>query len=354
MTRPAADLAGKLAFLADPGSYPHRAARVRLIETHFAFVFLAGRFAYKLKKPARQAGMDYRTLAARRRGCEQELRLNARLAAAVYVAVVPLTVSGRRLQLGGRGRVVDYLVKMRRLPASAMLDRRLARGAPRARDLAPVIDLLARFYSHGRRMPLAPRRYLARFAAQIERNRRALRAQRALIDWPRVQRIARLQQEVLRRGARIVGARGAHLVDAHGDLRAEHVCLEPLAVIDCLEFDRSLRRLDPHEDVALLALEIERHRPVLARGLLRQLGVRLADAIPPCLTHIYMSHRALTRAKLAAWHLGDPHFPDPTPWLARTQSLLRAAERHALAASRTAGVPRRARENANRAPRASA
>ena len=299
---------------------------MHLIETHFAYVFLAGRFAYKLKKPARQAGMDYRTLAARRRGCEQELRLNRRLAPAVYLAVVPLTRQHGRLRFGAPGRVVDYLVKMRRLPASGTLDVALARGVPTARDLGPLIELLASFYAEARPAPLGARAYLARFDAQIGRNLRAL------ADWPRARQIAGLQRQFLRRAARIAGARGAHLVDAHGDLRAEHVCLEPLAVIDCLEFDRALRRLDPHEDTALLALEIERCRPALARAFLRRLAARLKDPIPASLTHIYMSHRALTRAKLAAWHLGDPQFPDPAPWLARTESYLRIAGRHVRAA----------------------
>jgi aminoglycoside phosphotransferase family enzyme len=349
--RGAAELARKLAFLGDPRSYPHRPARVRALETHFAYVFLAGKYAFKLKKPARQAGMDYRTLAARRRGCEQELRLNRRLAPTVYLAVIPLTLRQGRLRLDGRGRIVDYLVMMRRLPATATLDHALVHGTPRLRDLAPTIELLARFYGQAVRAPLAPRRYRSRFEAQIGRNLRALRAQRALIDWQRARRITDLQREFLKRAARIVGARGEHLVDAHGDLRAEHVCLRPLAVIDCLEFDRTLRRLDPHEDVALLALEIERCRPALARAFLRRLAARLGDPVPAALTHIYMSHRALTRAKLAAWHLGDPQFPDLAPWLSRTESYLRSAERHARAALRSTLRYSRARPTRRRPPR---
>jgi len=109
-------------------------------------------------------------------------------------------------------------------------------------------------------------------------------------------------------------------------------------VIDCLEFDRGLRRLDPHEDAALLALEIEARQPALARDFQRRMGLCLGDEVPACLTHIYMSHRALTRAKLAAWHLGDPQFPDPAPWLARAAFRLRSAEHHARRALQ--GLPR--------------
>ncbi len=329
--------ARKLAFLGNPRIYPHRPGHVRIIETHFAWVFLAGRYVFKLKKPARYAGMNYRTLAARERGCREELRLNRRLAPSLYLDVIPLTSRAGRLCLDGHGRAVDYLVKMRRLPSAAMLDRMLVRRALRARDLDPLVGLLAHFYARAPRAPLPARRYVARFEAQIRGNLAVLRAFRDRIDWDRVRRIVDMQREFLRRARARLGARGAHLVDAHGDLRAEHVCLRPLAVIDCLEFDRQLRRLDPHEDLALLALEIEARRPALARAFLRRTAARLGDPIPACLTHIYMSHRALTRAKLAAWHLGDPHFPDPAPWLAKTDGWLRSAERHAAQALRLAG-----------------
>ena len=333
--RDKAALARKLAFLRNPRSYVPRPAQVTAIETHFAWVFLAGRFAYKLKKPARQAGMDYRALRARRRGCEAELRLNRRLAPAVYLGVVPLTSWQGRLRLDGRGRVIDWLVKMRRLRASATLDRALAARAVRPAELDPLVTLLAHFYSTARSAPLAPRAYVARLDAQVRRNRRALGAHRARIDWRRVTRVTHLQREFLRRAAQIVGTRGARLVDGHGDLRAEHVCLRPLAVIDCLEFDRDLRRLDPREDVALLALEIERRQPAVARAFLRRLAGRLGDPVAASLTSIYMSHRALTRAKLAAWHLADPQFSDPAPWLTKTDAYLRSAERHARRALRT-------------------
>jgi aminoglycoside phosphotransferase family enzyme len=342
MTRPgagrgrAAGLARKVAFLSRASHYPHRPSRVTTIETHFAWVFLAGRYAYKLKKPARQAGMDYRSLAARERGCREEVRLNRRLAPSVYLGVVPLTTVRGRLSLGGRGRAVDFLVKMRRLPAAAMLDRALLRRAPRIAGLEPLIALLADFYARARAEPFTARRYLARFAKQIDRNLAALRPARDRIDWARAVRIAGLQQDFLRRARRMVGARGRRVVEAHGDLRSEHVCLEPLAVIDCLEFDHRLRRLDPHEDVALLALEIERRRPALARVFLRRLAARMGDPVPACLTHIYMSHRALTRAKLAAWHLDDPLIPDPAPWIAKTDTYCRIAERHVRRALRLA------------------
>lgn len=326
----------KTAFLRRPRSYAQSLARVTAIETHFAWVFLAGRLAYKLKKPARHAGMDYRSLAARELGCREELRLNRRLAPGIYLAVVPLTLSEGRLRLDGRGRVVDYLVKMRRLPAAAMLDRKLARGKVRERALEPLVNLLADFYRRATPEPLAPRRYLARLDAQFRANRAALRPFRDRLDWQRVQWVTAAQREILRAAAETIGARGARLVDAHGDLRAEHVCLQPLAVIDSLEFDRDLRRLDPLEDLALLVFEIARGEPKLAREFLCRMSARLSNPVPACVTHLYVSHCAMIRAKLAAWHLGDPRYENATPWIAKAEDCLRRAELHARRALRLA------------------
>jgi hypothetical protein len=121
-------------------------------------VFLTDRHVYKLKKPLRGQGFDFTTPAARRRNAEAEVRLNRRLAAAVYLGVVPLTLDrGGNLAIGGKGCAVDWLVKMIRLPASRMLDNRLARGDLCHADINALADRLARFYATARRCMFARR-----------------------------------------------------------------------------------------------------------------------------------------------------------------------------------------------------
>src|SRR5271169_919665 len=105
----------KVAFLGTSAPYPERPSRVERIETHFSWVFLTDRYVYKLKKPMRNGGVDFRTLAARRRNAEQELRLNRRLAHDVYMGVLPLTLGKGGLAIAGTGGIVDWLVQMRRL-----------------------------------------------------------------------------------------------------------------------------------------------------------------------------------------------------------------------------------------------
>lgn len=332
---PKPSLESKVAFLSDPKSYPDAPRRVKRIETHFAWVFLAGSSAYKLKKPLRHGRIDYRTRADRRRGCLAELDLNRRLAPAVYEAVLPLSsdASGR-LTIGEGARIEDYLVKMRRLPLEQMLDRMLAHGTVSPARLGRVVRLLARFFRDAKRHPFRDDRYLARIRRQVLADRRTLRRLKDPICDALVGRVAAAQLAFIASEPAELAARGRCVVEGHGDLRAEHVFLgRPCCIIDCLEFDRDLRLLDPIAEIAQLALEIARRGSArIAHSLLAQFR-RCTDRYPSeAIVQFYMSLAALTRAKLAANHVGDPQFPDPRPWIARARLHLREALEHAQAA----------------------
>ncbi|HKZ74273.1 MAG TPA: hypothetical protein VJ011_09415, partial [Steroidobacteraceae bacterium] len=253
-------LADKVSFLQRAASYPQPVRNVVAIETHFSWVFLAGRHAYKLKKPVRQAPMDYLSVASRRRACEREVALNRRLAPRVYVRVVPLSRNpGGGLVLGPGAHVVDWLVKMRRLPAHRMLDRVLARGGPSPVQIQAIVDRLMAFYSATECVRMSGPEYLARMRRRVRENRQALLGPQLGVDAALVRRISATQLAYLDAGGQEVRARARRVVDCHGDLRPEHVYLgPPLAIIDRLEFSPDLRAMDPLEELAFLALECRR------------------------------------------------------------------------------------------------
>ena len=140
------DLAAKVALLRQPQTYPEAPSRIDTVETHMSWVFLTERHAYKLKKPVRYAFLDFSTRAARRRNCAEELRLNQALAPGVYLGVVPLVrdESGNA-RLEAEGRVLEWLVKMRRLPADRMLDRLIRQRAARESEIEELARRLADF-----------------------------------------------------------------------------------------------------------------------------------------------------------------------------------------------------------------
>lgn len=340
MPAPSVTFSDKLAFLRRPTSYPGHPDRIEAVETHFAWVFLTPRLAYKIKKPLRLGKMDYRSLAARKRGCQEELRLNGRLAPTVYHSLQNLSL-GRdgSLGFGGPGRIVEYLIKMRRLPRAAMLDQALTRKLVTRRQLDRLARRLAQFFAAAPRQPMAPASYLARLRQSVQANERALRRVSASLPPALIERVAQRERALINRLRPELARRAERLVEGHGDLRAEHVCLaEPLSVIDCLEFDPQLRRLDPAQDVALLALEIARlGNKALARAFFAAFLCATGDDIAEPALQLYMSLSAMTRAKLAAWHVGDPQFPDPRPWIRRARQCLREAQHHADRALRLAG-----------------
>jgi aminoglycoside phosphotransferase family enzyme len=170
-----ASIGDKVAFLCSPESYPERPLRVEGIETHMSWVFLNHNRVYKLKKPVRYDFLDFSTLAARHRNCEREVDLNRRLAPAMYRGTMPLTLArDGRLHIDGEGRVVDWLVVMRRLPGERMLDHAIIANSVTAGDTLRLAHLLADFYRRAKPMPAVTTRYCKHFAEEIDANRAEL------------------------------------------------------------------------------------------------------------------------------------------------------------------------------------
>jgi len=296
------------------------------IETHFAWVFLIGNRAWKLRKPVYRAPMDYRSLEARRLDSLEDIRLNRRLAPDVYLGAAPLTqAANHRLAIDGPGEIVDWLVCMRRLDRSRLLEARLARGPADPVSLQPVARLLAEFYRAA--MPAISNgpAYVARVGRQVEANHRVL-APAGIADVEAL--LARQREFIAQRSALLEQrATGGCVIEAHGDLRPEHVYLDDSpAIIDCLEFDRDLRVLDRAEELSFLHLECARiGHEATGLALLRGCLTQLADHATDALLHFYRSHRATTRAKLYVWRASEPDGGQPGGWLDHSSGYVRSA-----------------------------
>jgi aminoglycoside phosphotransferase family enzyme len=327
-------LAEKVAALQSPGTYPGRPGEIESIETHFAWVFLAGSRAYKLKKPIRLRGADLRTLPARERNCREELRVNSRLSPRVYLRVAPLALSDDGLKIDAGGEIVDWLLVMRRLPREQMLDRVIARGRVQPEDVARIVDRLVRFYRALDAEPLTAERYvdlvrsrLAEALDELERPEFGLPGDRLAASRAVLEAACAFQEGPLARRAQ-----SGRIVEAHGDLRAEHVWLgPPVEIIDALEFDRSLRVLDTAEEIAMLVVDVARLGDAdLAVALQDAYCKAAADFLPSSLFAFYAALRAITRAKVSIWHLDDAgRYPDPEPWRGRSLHFLELARRFA-------------------------
>ena len=317
----------KVAFLSRPEAYPDVAGRVEAKQTHRSWIFLTATHAWKLKKPVRTEYLDFSTPDARRRDCVKEVRLNRRLARDVYRGVVTLN-SGRQghLQLNAPGQPVDWLVCMRRLPSDRMLDEVIARRAVDEEDVLRLASLLAGFYKRSVPVRIAGPEYRRRLAAHLESARNELLKPEYRLPSNVVEDTG-FELEFLRQNQALFDNRvqAGKIIDAHGDLRPEHICLEPCqpVIIDCLEFNRNLRILDAVSEITFLALECERlGAPNIGRLILNRYSEETGDRPSEKLLAFYKSYHACVRAKIAVWHLKDNSTRDSDTWITKATDYL--------------------------------
>jgi aminoglycoside phosphotransferase family enzyme len=333
----ATDVDDRVGFLSLPESYPEHPETVSVIQTHHAWVFLTNRHAYKMKKSHRHGGFDFSTLESRRQLCEDELRLNRRLARSTYLAVVPVTREpDGRFRLNGDGRPVEWLVKMRRLPLERMLPVMAAQDRLGRDDIDRVLDKLAGFYEAAPACRVGDESYAARLEREIGEFGDALVEHRYGIARKSVERVVQRLGECVADNAERLTARQRRgfVIEAHGDLRPEHVCLLPERdpeIIDCLEFDVDLRCLDRVEELAYFGLECR----VLGQSWIEEQVIsgyqsRFRDRVPRSLWHFYAARRGLVRAMLSARHALDPH--PPPDWQAVARGYLDMADDDAVRA----------------------
>lgn len=276
-----------------------------LLETHLSWVLLAGAHAYKLKKPVRLPFVDYASAARRRRFCEEEVRLNARLAPGLYLGVVPITGSLDAPQLQGDGPALDHAVHMRRFPPGSLLSERAARGELDAATADALAVRLAGFHAQAPRCEIAG-------PDLRERTLAALRGASPLLEPAQAQALARWIEAEAAPVLPLWHARAAagHVREVHGDLHLANLLQLDGQVLafDALEFDPALRCIDVIEDIAFPVMDLAAHGlPRLAWRLLNAWleGTGEYDGVPGL--RLCLAYRALVRAM--AQHLREPLAP---------------------------------------------
>ena len=297
------DQAAIVDFLAQPAT--HGGHRVSRIETHGAFLFMAGKRAYKLKRAVRFAYMDYSSLEKRRLACEAEVRLNRRTAPGLYrgTEAIRLLRDGS-LRLGGpQGRVVDWVVVMRRFEEAALLSRVAARGGLEAGTMRALAEAIWRFHDKAEIRKRgggikAHRAVAATIQAEIDRHAAVFDEKRRLLFRRRTEALLEQSADALER--RRAAGRVRH---GHGDLHLRNICLLDgvPTLFDCLEFDPDLAIEDVLYDVAYLLMDLDRQglRPLANLVLNRYLELG-GDYDGLGLLPLFLSQRAAIRAHVLA------------------------------------------------------
>jgi aminoglycoside phosphotransferase family enzyme/predicted kinase len=304
-----------------------------VIQTHISIVFLTSKRAWKVKKPVRLWGLlDYGTVAVRKHWCEEEVRLNRRMAPEIYLGVVAIHERDGRLSLGtlvatpedaeddsDDESVMDHAVEMRRIPKGVTLKERVDAGALQPAELERIGRRLAELHAGHRLDGEAANAALpGRFGRVLQRNLRAS-AQGVPDLFPEalhaglVTRLARRLWQARTRIRRRVHE--GRIVDGHGDIRLEHVLRYEgrTAIMDCCEFNAVLRHVDPLSDAAFLSMDLLAHgRPDLARAFERSYLEHAGEPDGGSLLPLYRAYRAQVRAMVDEQSRRDPQIDEAT------------------------------------------
>lgn len=289
------------------------AADFELIETHISWVFLGADEVFKVKRPVDLGFLDFTTLEKRRLACESELQLNRRLAPNVYLGVVPITVDASGVhRIGGRGRVVDWAVRMRRLSVERRADELLQTGLLTVGQIDALAAHIAKFHAVARCDEETSKHGQAQ---TIRRNVRENFEQTrdSIADYlnpEQAREVEDWQMRTLRHDAPFEArTSGGRVRDGHGDLRLEHVYLESdgsVLIIDCIEFNDRFRYGDVCADIAFLSMDLAWHGRVdLAERFLARYARESNDYELYSVVNFYESYRAFVRGKVATLLASD-------------------------------------------------
>ncbi len=293
--------------LRSPSAYDHPVEEIQLLQTHISWVLLTGELAYKIKKPVDLGFVDFTTLARRKFYCEEELRLNRRLAPQLYLGVVPVTGTLETPRMNGSGDTIEYAVQMRQFLQEALLSQVLARRELTAAHIDALATQVADF--HGR-IAVAPankpfgtfeclQHELDEVFEHLELNTKYNTPIKNLRTWCRQELAARKESLESRR-------RGGFVRECHGDMHLGNMLLfngEPL-IFDCLEFNEDFRNGDVLSEVAFTTMDLEdRGSPSLAHRYLNAYLEQTGDYSGLAVFRYYLVYRALVRAKVACLRL---------------------------------------------------
>jgi aminoglycoside phosphotransferase family enzyme len=304
-------------------AYPHRPQKIELVQTQMSFIFLTGEYVYKIKKPVNLGYLDYTTLEKRHFFCHQELELNRRLCPDAYLAVVPITMSLRGakrrsnlLRIEGRGKAIEYAVKMKQLPQDRMMDVLLPRGQVTLEMVTRVAERLMGFHQKAEtNQKIAAFGRLDVIRHNCDENFAQTEKYIGLtIPKAKYERIKGYTGNFIKSNASLFEkrVREGRIRDCHGDLHAAHVCFtDDICIYDCIEFNDRFRYCDVASEVAFLAMDLDRYQQAgLSRHLVNTYVGLSHDEELRKLLNFYKCYRAYVRGKVESFKLDDLYIPE--------------------------------------------
>jgi len=287
---------------------------VDLVQTHISAVLLGARHVLKLKKPVNFGFLNYSTLAKRREACEAEVTLNRRLCPDTYLGVETVHDNQGIASLTGPGPVIDYAVLMKRLPSDRMLDQLLVSGDVTETLMARLAKRLQTFHAASPRTPEIEHwgawpQIRGQWQENFQQTRSFIGRTIASADFAFLEAWVNRELEA-RRELFDRRVRERRIVDGHGDLRCESICVtDGILFFDCIEFSDRLRCCDVASEVAFLAMDLAaRGHPDLAYLFTERYNALAQDPDLNALLPFYRCYRAYVRGKVLSFRLDEADF----------------------------------------------
>jgi len=301
--------------LLNPKVYPEPTQRIELMQTQMSFVLLTDNYVYKVKKPVDLGYLDYTTLDKRQFYCHKEVELNRRLCPDVYLGVVPIT-RDEGITIEGQGEIIEYAVKMRRLPQEAMMDVLVTKNQLSPEMIITVAQKLVEFHRRAETSAdISAFGSLDVIAQNAEENfTQTDKYIGNTISQEQYQNIEAYTNSYLKRNAPLFHKRVAEgrIRDCHGDLHAAHICFtDDICIYDCIEFNDRFRYCDVASEIAFLAMDLDHYgRADLSESFVNAYVEMSQDKEIRELLDYYKCYRAYVRGKVNCFKLDDPHISE--------------------------------------------
>ncbi len=296
-----------------PEAYPESPEKIELMQTQMSFIFLAGEYVYKVKKPVDLGYLDYTTLENRLFFCQKEVELNRRLCPDTYLGVLPITQSGKHISIGGKGKIIEYAVKMRYLPQERMMDVLLDKGMVTTEMVEKVGYKMAEFH-HKAKTDENISSFGSIKAIRVNTEENFTQTEKYIgntISKEQYERIVNYTNNFINQNSGLFDKRvsGGRIRDCHGDLHAAHICFtDGICIYDCIEFNDRFRYCDVASEIAFLAMDLDRYGYAdLSRGFVKAYLSQSKDKEILKLLNYYKCYMAYVRGKVASFKTDDPY-----------------------------------------------
>jgi aminoglycoside phosphotransferase family enzyme len=299
--------------LQDPKAYPEKTKEVTLAQTHISNVFICDDFVYKIKKAVDFGFLDFSTLEKRKFYCQQEVTLNNRFSEGVYIGVFPVTLDDGTYVIDGSGELVEYAVKMKRLPMEKLLKSKFEKNDVTSKEIEKVANAVASFHRSSKQTKeIDGFGKIAIIKFNTDENFTQIQEfVGKVITKKQYDSIKKWTNEFYKNYKKLFTQRISEgkIRDCHGDLHMEHICLtDPIVIFDCIEFNERFRYSDTASDIAFLLMDLEYNEGWdLAAHLKSTYLEKTGEEDIDHLINFYKVYRAYVRGKVTSFMLNDPN-----------------------------------------------